>query len=357
MPLVPGQCPNCNGKLTVDDASRAAVCEYCHTPFVVEDAINQYVSNYSYNIGTVQQMTVQDSSSVDALIQSGEAALRVQAWDKAESFFKKATDKDYGNAEAWFGIVRAKTNELRAPLEESAFRSAESAFNNAVAFAVEPRKGQMTQAWHSWRNGHAKQLSDLVQQQQQTLSTNNLHLSVASSEHEKASAALQASQNYLQECQQRVQSERNDLPAYLAKTDKRRKRGIRFIVLAIAAAAASEFGLLWWLYGLLDPKLPRDYNLDPVIAKPVYAEHRIWWVALGALGLLLVVIAVIGKKNRQQRLSQAEAMQQQARDGLVAARQHCDSKLAEKQKAERNVEAATRSLETSQHMLSVYSHA
>ena len=42
MPLVPAKCPNCGASLTLEPVTRASVCRYCQTPFVVEDAVNNY---------------------------------------------------------------------------------------------------------------------------------------------------------------------------------------------------------------------------------------------------------------------------------------------------------------------------
>ena len=42
MPLVPAKCTNCGANLTIDSTKDAAICEYCHTPFVTEKAINNY---------------------------------------------------------------------------------------------------------------------------------------------------------------------------------------------------------------------------------------------------------------------------------------------------------------------------
>ncbi len=48
MPLVPAKCPECGGNINVDVDKRAAICEFCKQPFVVEDAINNF--NTTYNI-------------------------------------------------------------------------------------------------------------------------------------------------------------------------------------------------------------------------------------------------------------------------------------------------------------------
>ena len=42
MALVPAKCTQCGAGLSVDDSQDATICEFCHTPFIVEKAINQY---------------------------------------------------------------------------------------------------------------------------------------------------------------------------------------------------------------------------------------------------------------------------------------------------------------------------
>lgn len=48
MPLIPGICTQCRATLSVDKEKDAMVCPYCHTPFVVEKAIQNF--NNTYNI-------------------------------------------------------------------------------------------------------------------------------------------------------------------------------------------------------------------------------------------------------------------------------------------------------------------
>ena len=46
MPLVPAKCTNCGASLQIDNTQQAAICPYCHSAYVVEQAIN----NYNYNV-------------------------------------------------------------------------------------------------------------------------------------------------------------------------------------------------------------------------------------------------------------------------------------------------------------------
>ena len=50
MPFVQAKCTNCGANLEVDNSKDAAICPYCHTPYVVEKAINNYnTTNNTFN--------------------------------------------------------------------------------------------------------------------------------------------------------------------------------------------------------------------------------------------------------------------------------------------------------------------
>ena len=40
--LVPAKCTSCGGQLTVNPSQQAAVCPFCNSAFIVEQAINNY---------------------------------------------------------------------------------------------------------------------------------------------------------------------------------------------------------------------------------------------------------------------------------------------------------------------------
>ena len=50
MPFVKAQCTSCGAALEVDNAKEAAICPYCHMPYIVEKAINNYTTNITNNI-------------------------------------------------------------------------------------------------------------------------------------------------------------------------------------------------------------------------------------------------------------------------------------------------------------------
>ena len=64
MPIVKAQCTNCGGNLEVDNSKDAAICPFCNTPYVVQQAINKFnVSSASIN---VQSANINVSGHLDA---------------------------------------------------------------------------------------------------------------------------------------------------------------------------------------------------------------------------------------------------------------------------------------------------
>ena len=74
MPLVPAKCPECGGNINIEANKRAAICEFCKQPFVVEDAINNF--NTIYNVTNNNEIkadvvNVYEGSGRDFIIKAG----------------------------------------------------------------------------------------------------------------------------------------------------------------------------------------------------------------------------------------------------------------------------------------------
>lgn len=72
MPFVNAKCPNCGGSLQVDNGKRAAVCPFCKEAYVVEDAINNYITNNFTTIDNLHADVVNINSNPDFEIRGGE---------------------------------------------------------------------------------------------------------------------------------------------------------------------------------------------------------------------------------------------------------------------------------------------
>lgn len=104
MPLVPAKCPECGGNINIDSSKKAAVCEYCKQPFIVQEAINNF--NTTYNIVNnndikADVVNVYDSSSnADNLLVRAKDFIDSLEMDKAEEYLNKVLDIDAGNEQA-----------------------------------------------------------------------------------------------------------------------------------------------------------------------------------------------------------------------------------------------------------------
>ncbi len=71
MPLVQAKCTNCGASLLVDNAKEAAICQYCGAAYVVEQAINNFV-------------TMKDPAALHAL---GDEAVAECDYETAEKYY------------------------------------------------------------------------------------------------------------------------------------------------------------------------------------------------------------------------------------------------------------------------------
>lgn len=55
MSFVQAKCPECGGVLAVDADKKAAVCQFCGEPFIVQEAINNYNTYNTTNYNTTHQ--------------------------------------------------------------------------------------------------------------------------------------------------------------------------------------------------------------------------------------------------------------------------------------------------------------
>ena len=77
MPFVQAKCPDCGGMLAVDDSKKAAVCQFCGEAFIVQEAINNYITNNitnnntTHNYGDGAVVNIYDDNSKDFDIEIG----------------------------------------------------------------------------------------------------------------------------------------------------------------------------------------------------------------------------------------------------------------------------------------------
>ena len=163
MPLVPAKCTNCGASLQIDNTQQAAICPYCHSAYVVEQAIN----NYNYNV------IVKDESSIDAKVENATTFLKVfKEYEKARQIFVSITDVKSSDYRGWWGLVQVDTREFTVVnCTRTQFQCIEQ--NAARAFSVaSPEVRQFLQT--QW-NEYLFHVKNHVQQkaQEQNLSWQN----------------------------------------------------------------------------------------------------------------------------------------------------------------------------------------
>ncbi len=114
MPLVPAICTQCGARLEVDPNCEAAICKYCNTPFITEKAINNYNTTYVTNIGHLHAdvVHINDDSSRDSRVKSGETFLKFNDYTSAEEVFSKLTRECPYDYRGWWGLVRVYSRKF-----------------------------------------------------------------------------------------------------------------------------------------------------------------------------------------------------------------------------------------------------
>lgn len=114
MPLVPAICTQCGARLEVDPNCEAAICKYCNTPFITEKAINNYNTTYVTNIGHLHAdvVHINDDSSRDSRVKSGEAFLKFNDYTSAEEVFSKLTKECPYDYRGWWGLVQVYSRKF-----------------------------------------------------------------------------------------------------------------------------------------------------------------------------------------------------------------------------------------------------
>lgn len=139
MPFVQAKCENCGGLLQVDSSKKAAICPYCGTPYVVQDAINNYITN----IGNLHAdvVNVSNDTSAKARIDAAEAFMKLHKYDDAQKAFAEVsmlTPQDY---RGWWGQVRAISKEFTEKLDnKSALDKVYSLYKSTLVFVPNQEK-------------------------------------------------------------------------------------------------------------------------------------------------------------------------------------------------------------------------
>ena len=137
MALVAIQCKNCGGALQVDPAAGCYVCPHCHTPYVMEQTINQ-----TFQTTNIENATIIDdgSGTANQEVKNAEAIL---TWDYlyARQKFEDLSERYAHMYQVWWGLARAITEDFKAvPAGKSDFERMTEALDHALALAPADEK-------------------------------------------------------------------------------------------------------------------------------------------------------------------------------------------------------------------------
>ena len=114
MALVAAKCTQCGSNLKVEDGQDAAICPFCHTPFITEKAINNYNTTNVTNIDHLHAdvVNVNDENSLENHLKSGDTFIELGNYYSANEAFKWATSNCPYDYRGWWGQIRVNTGDF-----------------------------------------------------------------------------------------------------------------------------------------------------------------------------------------------------------------------------------------------------
>ncbi|MCE5236271.1 MAG: hypothetical protein ABFC62_02525 [Clostridiaceae bacterium] len=109
MSFVPAKCPSCGAGFSADPSARAAICEFCKTELIVEQAIRHY--NVTNHI-TDSVVNLYGQQSPDQLWENAAVYLRFNDFDTARGFYAEMTKNFAADYRGWWGLFVCETRGL-----------------------------------------------------------------------------------------------------------------------------------------------------------------------------------------------------------------------------------------------------
>lgn len=172
MPLVPAICTQCGARLEVDPNCEAAICKYCNTPFITEKAINNYNTTYVTNIGHLHAdvVHINDDSSRDSRVKSGETFLKFNDYTSAEEVFSKLTKECPYDYRGWWGLVRVYSRKFTDfSIGRSELSKMKSMYDKACTVATPQEKSAMDAEYKPYSAQLERRLSERLNDTRQRM--------------------------------------------------------------------------------------------------------------------------------------------------------------------------------------------
>ena len=198
MPLIPALCTQCGARLEVDASQEAAVCPYCHTPFITENAINNY--NTITNIGNLHAdvVNVNDDSSRDSRVKSGETFIMMGDYDSADGVFGKLTLECPYDYRGWWWLIKVRSkNFTDINISRRVLSVIEDYYRKACTVADENEKNSMNTQYKPYYNAVKNKLDSII-------STGNQKINQMTNEFNAQKAILEKRRNELIETEKSI---------------------------------------------------------------------------------------------------------------------------------------------------------
>ncbi len=125
MKLTSAKCPNCGADIKVNKTEEKAVCEYCNSEIIIEDAIAKY------KLVVEGEVELKGFPKLEGYLKLGNRAYRDGEFDEAYKNYSKALELDPDNAEAILRQGISKVLKEKDPLKTN-FSSGLNAYQNAI---------------------------------------------------------------------------------------------------------------------------------------------------------------------------------------------------------------------------------
>ncbi len=200
MPFVKAKCTNCGGSLQVDSEKKAAICPFCNQAYVVEDAINNYITHIHANV-----VNITDDRSANARIKAAEAFLKLGEWDKANQSYIEVCDLTPQDYRGWWGRIQALTHDF-SPFQcavdtssifacEQWVRDLEKLYASAVTFMPEDKRATCEELFQSYLSDVRQSINTAKKQNEARCSTLQKKIRQTQNEHAEALSQLEKWEN------------------------------------------------------------------------------------------------------------------------------------------------------------------
>ena len=111
MSFVEAECTNCGANIEIDSDKNTLYCIHCGSKFVTQETIQNYHYHTTQNI--TKYVFGQEKLEIDELLKNGDTLLSLEEYEIAEKVFKRAIEDNPLDWRGWFGVVKARTKNMK----------------------------------------------------------------------------------------------------------------------------------------------------------------------------------------------------------------------------------------------------